>query len=137
MEMKDPLRDLPGYALRRASARTMADFAQRLAPLGIRSTEAAVLMLIAANPGVTQSLLGKALAVKRANMAPLIARLEERGLLARAAVDGRSQGLALTAAGHATHLGVSAVVKAHEDAILALIPPALRGAMLDVLHALF
>jgi hypothetical protein len=96
--MKDPLSDLVGYALRRASSAMMEDMAKRMGALGLRTSEASVLMLIRANPGITQSDLCRALGIQRANMAPLIARMEARKLVARSRSDGRSFGLAVTEA---------------------------------------
>ena len=81
----DPLKDYPGYALRRASAASMARLAQRLEPLGLRPAEATVLMVIGANPGITQSEVGRLLEIASANMAPLTSRLGRRGLIVRRA----------------------------------------------------
>ena len=52
-------------------------------------------MLIAANPGHDASALGRALDIQRANMVPLLKRLEDAGLIAREAIDGKCQGLTL------------------------------------------
>jgi DNA-binding MarR family transcriptional regulator len=135
--MKDSLATLPGYALRRASAAMMAEFNQRLVPLGFRFTEASVLMAIADNPGITQSDIGRALDIQRANMAPLVARLEDRGMVARTRVDGRSHGLTLTAAGVQTIKAVRAAVDAHETALMARVPVEARGVFLEALNALW
>src|SRR6185437_16592952 len=51
----DPLKGLPGYALRRVSAAFMAELASRLAVLDLRPAEATVLLVIGVNPGITQS----------------------------------------------------------------------------------
>ncbi len=135
--MKDSLATLPGYALRRASAAMMAEFNQRLVPLGFRFTEASVLMAIADNPGITQSDIGRALDIQRANMAPLVGRLEDRGLVARARVDGRSHGLTLTSAGVQAINGVRAAVDAHETSLMARVPVQARAVFLDALNALW
>ena len=50
------------------------ELARRLAPLDLRQTDVSVLLLVAENPGITQSEVGKALDIQRANMAPLVAR---------------------------------------------------------------
>ena len=92
----DPLEDYPGYALRRASAATMARLARRFAALDLRAAEASVLMVIDANPNITQSEIGRLLDIASANMAPLVSRLADRELVERQPVDGRSHGLALT-----------------------------------------
>jgi DNA-binding MarR family transcriptional regulator len=85
-----------GYQLRRASVLMMANLERRLSKLGLSPTEAAILTLIKANPSASQTEIGRALAVQRANMTPLIAGLVARGLIARAPADGRSHALLLT-----------------------------------------
>jgi DNA-binding MarR family transcriptional regulator len=99
--LPDPFAELVGYHLRRLSQLVMADLAERLETLELRPTEASVLFVIAGTPGVTQSDIGRMLGIKRANMAPMVAALEARGLISRSAVDGRSQALRLTAEGEA------------------------------------
>ena len=133
----DPLKHLPGYALRRASAATMAELARSLAPLDIRFGEAALLMQVDANPGITQSEVGRVLDIQRANMVPLTARLHARALIERVPVDGRSQGLTLTPAGTALCGQVTAVIAAHETALLARVPERHRAHLLPALAALW
>ncbi len=52
--MDDILADLPGYALRRASAVMQADCTSLLHRLHLRPTEASMLLLIGTNSGITQ-----------------------------------------------------------------------------------
>ena len=89
--MKDPLIKLCGYVLHRAAARALADLNRRLAPLGLRHAGVAMLMLVEARPGITQSQAGRMLDIQRANMVPFVARLERLGVIRRRQVDGRSQ----------------------------------------------
>lgn len=116
-----PLADLLGYQLRRLSLMTMADLTAALEPLGIRPTESSVLFTIAGRPGVTQSEIGRALAIKRANMAPLIAGLEAQDLIARAPMDGRSQALKLTDKGAALHRRAQEITMEHERRCFAIL----------------
>jgi DNA-binding MarR family transcriptional regulator len=132
----DPLKDFPGYALRRASVAATARLAQRLEPMQLRPAEAAVLLLIGANPGVTQSELGRALDIASANMAPLAMRLRRRALVVREAVDGRSRALLLTAAGRAMTRRVRRTMAEHEAELLSRVPRAQRRALLGALWAL-
>ena len=112
--MASPFDGVLGYQLRRASSAVMGDFALALAPLDLRPSDASVLLLIASNPSATQSEIGRALGIKRANMAPLVAGLEKRQLVERAPVDGRSQGLTLTDAGAETAHAVQTAVVAND-----------------------
>ena len=133
----DPLLSLPGYVLRRASAAMMAELALRLAPLDLRNVEATILLSLAAHPGMSQSALGRKLGIKRANMTPLAARLEARGLIRRRAQDGRTLGLELTEAGTSLASEVSKATNAHEQALMDRIPARHRPHLLPALQALW
>ena len=133
--MRDPLPNFPGYALRRAANATAAELAARLALTGLRQSDVSVLMLIDANPGVTASAVGRQLDIQRANMVPLLKRLD--GLIDRAPIDGKSQGLELTAAGRARLGEARAVVEAFEAALLARVPEEHRAHLLPALEALW
>ena len=134
--INDPVKDLPGYALRRVSAAFMARLAERLARLDLRPAESTVLLVVAANPGVTQSEVGRLLGIASANMAPLVARLADRELIVREAVDGRSQGLTLSDAGRRMTQKARAIVDDLESDLLERIPAAERAAFLKILAAL-
>jgi len=135
--MRDPLPSYPGYALRRAANATAAELAGRLAELGLRQSDVSVLILVAENPGVTASALGRALDIQRANMVPLLNRLEDAGLIARQPIDRKSFGLDLTAPGRATRAEARAVVEAVEAELIARVPPEHRPHLLPALEALW
>lgn len=92
----------------------MSDLSEKLAELDLRAADAATLVLIGANPGITQSKIGEALGIQRANMAPMAARLAERGLIVGAPVDGRSIGFRLTAEGEPVAAGARARMDQHD-----------------------
>jgi len=133
----DPLMNFPGYSLRRASLTEIGELARRLAKLGLRPTEGSVLVVIDANPGITQSEVGQVLEIARPNMAPLTARLIDRDLIVRERVDGRSQGLSLSATGRRLTKKVLQQMTEHEASLLAKIPPAYHVALLKALLALW
>ena len=133
----DPLLGLAGYVLRRASSTALAELNRRLARLHLRHADVAMLMLIAASPGITQSEAGRVLDIQRANMAPFVARLERRGALGRRQVDRRSQALDLTRRGRMLLKRARAIVAAHEAALTARVPARLRPLVLPVLLALW
>ncbi len=113
-EYFDPLEQLYGYHLRRASAVIMADLATELAPCGLTPAECSVLLVVSANSGIRQSDVGRRLGIKRANMAPLVTGLEGRDLIARAPTDGRSLSLTLTAEGETLARTVRTLIAEHE-----------------------
>jgi DNA-binding MarR family transcriptional regulator len=133
----DPLKNLPGYALRRVSVTAMATLAKRLATLGLRPAEATVLMIVDINPGITQSEVGRLLDIASPNMTPLSARLQARELIVRERVDGRSHGLRLSETGRRLTIRARKVIVEHEAALLAPLSEAQRKAFLEGLNALW
>ena len=133
----DPLVGLAGYLLRRASTAALAELNQRLARLGLRHADVAMLILVEASPGITQSEAGRVLDIQRANMAPFVARLEDLRVLQRRQVDRRSQALDLTRRGRMLLGRARRVVAAHAAALLERVPERLRPMVLPVLTALW
>lgn len=115
--LANPMEAHLGYQLRRASALLMADLGTRLAPTGLRPTEAAVLLVIRANSGCQQGAIGELLGIKPANMVPLISRLMKQGLVDRTRADGRSHALSLTPAGRTRTATVNQLLNRHDAAI--------------------
>jgi DNA-binding MarR family transcriptional regulator len=135
--MKDPLIGLPGYVLRRAAAAALAELNERLAPLALRHSDAAFLILIDALPGITQSTAGRILDIQRANMVPFLARLERRGWVKRKKVDGRTQSLMLTSEGRSVLAKARAIIDDFEAALIKRVPRKLRAGVLPTLLALW
>ena len=132
----DPLGQLPGYALRRAAQAMMAELSQRLAPLDLRISDASVLMLVAARRDMTSSEIGKELDIQRANMVPLLNRMEGAGLIRREPIDRKSQAIVLSDAGLARLEQVRAITTRFEDDLLARIPAQHRPHFVPALQAL-
>jgi DNA-binding MarR family transcriptional regulator len=137
LRVTNRLADSTGYVLRRASSHANAEFSALLAPLGLRVAEAGLLTLIAERPGITQSEAGRLLDIQRANMTPLCARLEDRGLLARIPVDGRSHGMILGQEGKKLMERLDEAIARHEALLTARVPEQLRPHVLPVLRALW
>ena len=133
----NPLDDMVGYQLRRASVAMFDDLATVLADLELRPTGASILLLVGANPGITQSAIGRILEIERANMAPQAAMLTKRDFVARTASDGRSQGLRLTALGKTMVTEVRARIAAHEHRFIAEFSEAEKAALLRALKSVW
>ncbi|MGE4481969.1 MarR family winged helix-turn-helix transcriptional regulator [Acidocella sp.] len=133
----NPLESLLGYQLRRASQAMLADLAAELADLDLRVTDMSVLLVIETNPDITQSEIGRVLAIQRANMVPLITQLERRGLVRRGATIGRAQALRLTAAGRALARDCHKRVAEHEGHYLADLSKTRRGTLLNLLRTIW
>ncbi|KAF0186518.1 MAG: winged helix-turn-helix transcriptional regulator [Hyphomonadaceae bacterium] len=130
----DPLTPFFGYALRRASNASVAQLTPALNALNLRLAEASTLVIIQGSPGITQSELGRMLDIASANMAPMIGRLDERGLISRVRVDGRSQGLRLTAEGEDLAAAALKAFRTHEEQLAAHIPPEFADVILETLN---
>jgi len=135
--MTDPLAHQPGYALRRAANAMMSELAARLAPLSLRISDASVLTLVEARKDASSSEIGRTLDIKRANMAPLLARLELAGLIRRQPIDRKSQAIVLTPAGEDRLAAVHRVIDQFERELLARVPEAHREHLLPALNALW
>lgn len=135
--MSDPLVDLPGYLLRRASAAALVELNQRLAMFGLHHTDVSLLLLIEANPGITQSEAGRILGIQRANMVTFVNRLQKPGWIERRQVDGRSQGLSLSAAGVRIAERAGRLIEDFERQLIARVPSELQPHVRPILHYLW
>jgi DNA-binding MarR family transcriptional regulator len=136
IQSNDPLAELPGYVLRRAANAMMAELAGRLGTIDLKISDASVLLLIAGRSDMTSSEIGKVIDIQRANMVPLLNRLEAAGLIARQPLDRKSQAIVLTPAGQ-TRLGeVQSITHQFETDLLARIPDADRPHFMPALRAL-
>ena len=97
------LQGLVGYNCRRAYINILPLFEKRMAKYELRPVDFSVLSLLKANPNINQKRLSAAVNVSPPNLAILLDRLQDRGLLLRqrSPLDRRSQTLALTPAGQA------------------------------------
>ena len=135
-QLADPLATLPGYLLRKAANAMMGELAALLAPLELRIIDASVLLLVTDRSDLTSSDIGKALDIQRANMVPVLARLEAAGLIRRQPLDRKSQAILLTATGRSWLREVEQVTQAFEAGLLARIPAAHREHFVPALRAL-
>src|SRR5215471_18693372 len=95
------LHDHLGYLIRRLQVWVFQDFIHTLASIDIRPAQYSVLVVIAANPGLSQADLADRLGIERARLVRLLDRLERRGLTQRlpSRTDRRSHALRLTREG--------------------------------------
>ncbi len=93
--------DFLGYNLRCAQVAMFQDFNRALGQVEITPALFGTLILIQANPGISQSRVARSLRFDRSTLVQIIDRLEERGLVVReaAANDRRSYALQLTTEG--------------------------------------
>jgi DNA-binding MarR family transcriptional regulator len=133
----DPLARYPGYALRRAASAMMAELGARLARVDLRISDASVLLLVADRDDLTSTEIGRMLDIQRANMVPLLARLEDAGLIARLPIDRKSQAIILTDQGRSRLDRVNDITAAFEADLLARVPAEHRQHLLPALLSLW
>lgn len=133
-----PLSEHLGYALRRAQLIAFADVIATLQTVRLSPGEYSVLLVIAQNPGIRPSDLGAALAIQKANLVPVLAALDRRGLIDRraSANDGRALALHLTAAGRRLLQRARRLQARHEERLAAKLGPRGRQRLLRLLHRL-
>jgi DNA-binding MarR family transcriptional regulator len=106
-----------GYFVRRAQLWIFQDFIRTLAELDIRPAQYSVLLLIEANPGLSQAALGQTLGVERARLVRLLDGLEARQFVRRrqSKSDRRSHALSLTARGRSALGRIKVKADEHEQ----------------------
>jgi DNA-binding MarR family transcriptional regulator len=135
--ISNPFDDHLGYRLRRASNLVMTMLAEDLGELQLTIVETSVLVLIDRNPGIFQSEIGRVLGIKRANVAPLAASLERRGLVRRSSAEGRLVGLSTTEAGQLLATRAAAIMQDNDRRLFDRLDPAQREALSDGLGAIW
>ncbi|MEO8125212.1 MAG: MarR family transcriptional regulator [Burkholderiales bacterium] len=130
------LAHLVGYAASRAAVPLKQAFAHHMAPIGLKAVEFSVLVLVAANPRLNQKQLGSALDLSAPNLAVILDRLAERGLVARVrgTVDRREHRLELTLAGRELTARAEGVAGTMEREALQGLSDAERALLIELLH---
>jgi DNA-binding MarR family transcriptional regulator len=105
-----------GYFIRRVQVWIFQDFIRTLAQIDISPAQFSVLVVISANPGLSQIELAATLGIERARLARLLHRLQGRGLIQRleSSEDGRRHALQLTPPGRALLTRAKTLAARHE-----------------------
>jgi len=126
---------LLGYRLRRAQQAVFQDFASSVTE--ISPGRAGMLLLVDANPGVTQGRLAQAVGLDRSTMVGVIDALEARRLVERRRGDDRrTNGLWLTASGRGFVARLKRRIELHERRVAAHLTLAERSQLLALLEKL-
>jgi DNA-binding MarR family transcriptional regulator len=115
-----PLREVIGYALRRAQGAVYADLSDALARISLRPLQYTLLLMVNENPGASQSGVCEALGIQKANCVPTMSELERRGLIIRrkSSSDARSYELHITNKGKRILLRAGEVQSTHEQRLI-------------------
>jgi DNA-binding MarR family transcriptional regulator len=129
------LPSLLGYRLRLAQQAVFRDFASSVAELS--PGRVGILLLLEANPGVTQGRLAQAVSLDRSTMVGVVDMLEGRGLIERRrGADRRTNGLWLTVEGRAMVARLKRRIQAHERRVAARLSAQERVQLLALLAKL-
>ena len=125
-----------GYFLRRIQVAVFKNFIRTLAPMDVRPAQYSVLVLIASNPGRSQSAIGQALNIERARLARMLHELERRNWIERRAApdDRRSHSLFLTATGEKALVRIRALAAKHEAYMVEVLGTKRHDILLDLLR---
>ena len=115
-----PIQDLIGYALRRAQGVVYADLNDALARISLRPLQFTLLLMVAENPGSSQSSVCEALGMQKANCVPTMSELERRGYIIRrkSTSDARSYELHITNKGKRILQRAGEVHSIHEQRLI-------------------
>jgi DNA-binding MarR family transcriptional regulator len=129
------LTSLLGYNLRRAQVAVFQNFTEMVGAAELTPGQFGVLVVIDANPGLSQTRLGNALGIDRSTVVAVIDRLESRGLVVRqpAPNDRRSHALRLSESGMTTLRRLTERVRAHEREIARHLSPDERARLIELL----
>jgi len=130
------LNDHLGYFIRRLQVWVFQDFIRTLAPIDIRPAQYSVLVVIAGNPGLSQSDLAALLGIERARLVRLLDKLEKRGLTRRLAsrIDRRSHALRLTGDGQRLLKRAKQLAAVHEARLVERLGAEQRKMMIDAMR---
>jgi DNA-binding MarR family transcriptional regulator len=134
----DVLDDLLGYSLRRAQVAMFLAFDAATRGLDITPPRFTALVVIGANPGINQSVLGRVLGIARSGAMALTDWFEARGWVERRrrSDDGRAWGLHLTRRGERLVARMKRSVRRHDRRRAAVLTAAERRELLRLLNKL-
>ena len=136
-EFINPMENLASFQLRRTALLVWAKFAESLEQLGLRPSDANLLMIIGANQGCSQSDLCRALRAKPTNMVPMVNSLMAMGVVEKGDAIGRSVPLYLTEDGERLLKKVKVAVIKHEKKIFSALSKTKCDQLTGTLQAIF
>ncbi len=126
-----------GYLVRRLQLWIFQDFTRTLRKFDIRPAQYSVLVVVEANPGLSQADVAEALGIERARLVRLLDELEHRGLIRRqpSPRDRRSHALVLTREGMRKLKPIRELAADHEARLEAALGGDARNLLLGALRA--
>lgn len=135
-DLNDPMDRRVGFLLRKVSAQWVATLHAELTPFDLNPSDATVLIVVADNPGIKPSNIGRMVRIKSTNLAPIVTKLHKLGHINRQRIDGRSHSITLTEQGSVVTTRVREIADAVEQSYMKGIGSREREALIEGLHAL-
>lgn len=132
----DLLLGLVGFHLRFAQNAVVDHFLEHVDDGSVTPIQFSTLVLVRANPGLSQTTLSRAVGIERSSTVTIIDGLEKRGLVERRRPDRRSHALHLTAAGERLLTKLEPQVRAHDAAIATSLSDKEKRLLVDMLDRL-
>jgi DNA-binding MarR family transcriptional regulator len=132
----DLLVGLVGFHLRFAQNAVVDHFLEHVGDGSVTPIQFSTLVLVGANPGLSQTTLSRAVGIERSSTVTIIDVLEKRGLVERRRPDRRSHALHLTAAGKRLLAKLEPQVRAHDAAIATSLSDKEKRLLVDMLDRL-
>jgi DNA-binding MarR family transcriptional regulator len=125
-----------GYFIRRVQVWVFQDFIRTLAQIDISPAQFSVMVVIRANPGLSQAELAATLGIERARLARLLHRLQGRGLIQRleSSDDGRRHALQLTSQGRTLLTRAKTLAARNERRLIEKLGGGRHGMLLQALR---
>jgi DNA-binding MarR family transcriptional regulator len=133
-----PLNARPGYLVRRLHQIHSAIFLEECQEFAITPVQYGLITALLANPGIDQVTLGGEVGIDRTNVADVLNRLSERGLVRRerSKTDRRSMVAFLTKEGESVAENMYDSMRRAQDRLLSPLRPEFRSAFLAMLTEL-
>lgn len=127
-----------GHLLHRAAQRALDLYAAEAGPGAVTQRQHAVLAAVAEKEGAAQADLVASTGIDRSTLADMVARMIDKGLLARerSALDARANAVRLTDAGREALESIGPKTAAADTALMALLPKGKRDGLLEALEIL-
>jgi len=134
-----PLDDLLGFHTRLAAMRLRRSYLANVEDGDIRPGIASLLLLVAANPGASQTDISRALYVDKASLVAMLDRAEAGGWLqrVRSREDRRRHELSLTAAGEKMAAGLRRQISRHQKKFVERFAPEELTTLVELLRRIY
>ena len=131
-----PFEDWIGFQLRMAQIASFQSYARHAKGIGLSPGRFAALILIDRNPGISQTMLSRAIGSDKSTLTPVLEDLVKRGLISRGRTrtDRRLYELKLTEQGRKAMRAMHERAQNHESALDEIVGPRERALFMKILR---